>query len=233
VQQQLGYSTLQSGLLMLPAAAFMAILLPSMGRMADKIGPRVPVIFGLSILSYSLISYRTIDLMTSPWGMICPMMIRSVGLALLMSPINTTLVNSVPPEKIGMSSSMNNIMMQVGSSLGIAFFGTSLSHRAVYHMSIVSQSIRMSNLAPQEILARLAQHVHGAGYTYGQSAIIARSALSSRIFQGAIVMSYQDAFIIGGLIVILAIPLAFFLPLNVVHHPYAQKPDDTASMGME
>jgi DHA2 family multidrug resistance protein len=222
VQQQLGYSTMQSGLLMLPAAVFMAVLLPFMGNMADKIGPKIPAVIGLSILAYSLFIYRRIDLMTSAWGLIWPMMVRSVGLALLMAPINTTLMNSVPHEKIGMSSSMNNIFMQIGSSLGIAFFGTSLSHRAVYHISVVSQSIRTNNIVSGAVIERLAHHIHGAGYTYVQSAVMAHSVLSQTIIQGAMVMSYQDTFIIGGMIVLIAIPASFILPMKAVHHPHKE-----------
>lgn len=229
VQQQMGYSTIQSGLLMLPSAIFMALLLPFVGRMADKVGPRIPSIFGLLIMGHSLLVYRTIGITTDAWGLIMPMMERSVGLALLLAPINTTLMNSVPPYKIGMASSMNNIMMQVGASVGIAFFGTSLTNRAMYHLSIVSQSIRPDNLSFMSTLTELARNIHSVGYDYAQSALLARSVLMNKVTQAAMVQSYQDAFIIGGLVVLVAIPLAFYLPLRAIHH-HAPGPGEPPSI---
>jgi len=40
VQQQLGYSALQSGILMLPSSLVMILIFPAVGIMADKVGPR-------------------------------------------------------------------------------------------------------------------------------------------------------------------------------------------------
>ncbi|HEY1405936.1 MAG TPA: DHA2 family efflux MFS transporter permease subunit, partial [Spirochaetota bacterium] len=231
VQQQLGYTTIQCGLLMLPSAVFMALILPSVGRMSDKIGPRVPSIIGLLLMAHSLIAYRTLDLHTDAWTLILPMMERSVGLALLLAPINTTLMNAVPPYKIGMASSMNNILMQVGASIGIAFFGTSLSHRAIYHLSEVSQAISPDNVSFASTAHEFSRHVHTLGYSYAQSLTITKSVLVGRVFQAAMVMSYQDAFIIGGVVVLLAVPLAFLLPVKPVHHH--RKEADSPLVGME
>jgi EmrB/QacA subfamily drug resistance transporter len=54
VQQQMGMTSLQSGLLMLPSSIFMAFLFPVVGGLADKVGPRTPSIIGCIIVAYSL-----------------------------------------------------------------------------------------------------------------------------------------------------------------------------------
>jgi MFS transporter, DHA2 family, multidrug resistance protein len=231
VQQQLGYTALQSGLLMLPSSIFMAFLFPLFGRMADKVGPKWPSIFGIIIVAYSLYMYRTIDLDTSVWGLIWPMMVRSIGMGLLMAPITTAVMNSVPQRKIGFASSMNSIMMQVGASLGIAVFGTLLSNRAVYHIAIVGQSTTAGNPIFAATVETLMQRAHGLGYTFSQAMMASRAVLMGSMTKAALVMSFEDVFILGAIIVACSIPLAFLLPANVVRQPHGHKPEESVISG--
>jgi MFS transporter, DHA2 family, multidrug resistance protein len=225
VQQQMGYTALQSGLLMLPSSLFMAMIFPIVGIMSDKVGPRIPSIVGIIITAYSLFMYRKISLDMTPWDLMMPMMIRSVGMGLLMAPITTAVMNSVPQHKIGVASSMNSIIQQVGASMGIAIFATILSTRATYHVAIVGQSIKMSNPVFSETLAELIRHGHSIGLSFSQSAAAAQSAIIGVVTKSALVNAFQDVFIVGALIVALTIPLAFFLPAELIHQPHGHKSD--------
>ena len=49
LQEGLGYPALRAGLLLLPQALVMAVLMPVAGRLYDKIGPRYLAFFGLVI----------------------------------------------------------------------------------------------------------------------------------------------------------------------------------------
>jgi EmrB/QacA subfamily drug resistance transporter len=223
VQQQMGYTALQSGLLMLPQSLFMAVLLPFFGRMADKVGPKVPSIIGIVIVAYSLYLYKSIDVNMSVWALIYPTMIRSVGMGLLMAPITTAIMNCVPQRKVGVASSMNSIIMQVGASTGVAMFGSMLSSRSTYHISIVGQAVRSENPAFSTALSGLIQHAHGLGFSFSQSAAAAKSALIGTMTKSALISAFQDVFILGAVIVALTIPMAFFLPAKVIHQPYIRK----------
>jgi DHA2 family multidrug resistance protein len=220
VQQQMGYTALQSGFLMLPPSLFMAVVFPLFGRMADKVGPRIPSVIGICVTAYSLYLYRNISLDMTPWMLIYPMMVRSIGMGLLMAPISTAVMNSVPQHKVGVASSMNNIIMQVGASIGIAVFATLLSNRAVYHVSIVGQAAKASNPAFMTAMSEIMRRGHSVGFSISQSMVGARSILMQVMSKSALVNSFQDVFLMGSLIVACTIPLAFFLPLNVVHQPH-------------
>ncbi len=249
VQQQMGYNELQSGLMMLPAALFMALLFPFVGRMSDKVGPMVPSVIGLFLMAASLFAYKTINLNTSVWDIIYPMLIRSLGMALLMAPVTAASMNAIPQSKIGMASSMNSIIQQVGASLGIAFFATSLSTRASYHIGVLSQGIKTgtsplyhavnstmkyaySGGAVYSQEAGVAAHAHSAGITYLHAASVAKMDIFTRAIKSAMVMSFQDAFMVGAFIVALAIPIAFFLPKEVVlrHGSSKNKPETVTNV---
>ena len=58
---------------------------------------------------------------------------------------------------------------------------------------------------------------HDIGFSYAQSAQIAQSFLIKRVSQAAVVVSFQDAFIVGGCVVIAAVIPSLFLPEKNPH----------------
>ena len=146
LQRLVGFDELQSGLILFPSSILMLILFPIAGRMSDRIGPKIPVLIGLVFLSLFMFMYRNIDLNTDLFGIIFPTMLRSIGVVLLMAPVTTAMMNSVPQKKAGMASSMMNIFQQIGGSIGIAILGTIQLNRSHFHLSIIGDGENFQRL---------------------------------------------------------------------------------------
>jgi MFS transporter, DHA2 family, multidrug resistance protein len=218
IQQQMGYDEMDSGLMLLPGSLLMAALMPICGKIGDKTGPKYPTIFGMACLAVFMFMYAHADPMMSVFAVIAPTLIRGVGFAFLMAPMTTAAMNAVPKSKVGMASSMLSIFQQIGGSIGIMIMSTVLSNRVHYHLEIIGGSLQKGSTAASQAVSSLSQYIHTIGYTYVQSAQIAQMMIMQKISQAAVVMSFQDAFIVGGLIVTASISLAFLLPKKVVHH---------------
>jgi DHA2 family multidrug resistance protein len=216
IQRVMGYNEITSGFIMLPSACAMAAMMPFVGFLSDKIAPRIPALIGLVCLVVFMLMYRNIDVSTSIPGIIMPTMIRSVGMILLLAPVMTAMMNSVPQKKAGNATSMNGIIQQVGGSIGIAIFGTLLTNRGHFHMSIISQSISNGTAAFQTAAISMLHRVHNSGFDYANSASIAKAFLIKELSLFASVMSFQDTFFTGGIFIILVLPVAFMLPLKKV-----------------
>jgi DHA2 family multidrug resistance protein len=111
-----------------------------------------------------------------------------------------------------MASSMLNIIQQVGGSIGISVLSTVLSHRVPYHIAVISSGMDRTSPAFTESFRNMVYHIHSQGYTYVQSSQIAQSALFRKVVKCATVQAFQDAFIFGSILVILAFIFALFLP---------------------
>ena len=217
LQQQMGYDEMQSGLIMMPGALMIMLFMPITGRLGDRIGPMVPSVIGIALLAWSMFMYRDMNVTMSALQFIEPTLVRGVGMAFLMAPIMAAALNAVPHHKAGMASSMVNIIMQVSGSIGIALLATVLDHRIHFHLNVVGGTANMNSPAFMETARRLFYHAHNVGYPYALSKQVSAALIVKRLAQAAVVMSFQDAFIVGAIIVAIAFIPAFFLPRRAVH----------------
>lgn len=223
LQQQIGYDEMQSGLIMMPGALMVMLFMPITGRMGDRIGARIPTIIGIFLLGVSLYLYRNLDVNMSLYAIIMPTLLRGIGLAFLMAPIMAAALNAIPHQKAGMASSMLNITMQVAGSIGIASLATVLSNRIHYHLGVVGAAAKTGTPEFMETFRRVFQHAHSIGYPYAQSRQVAGALIYRKLAQSAVVMSFQDAFIVAAIIVLVAFIPAFFLPRrNAIHGAHAE-----------
>lgn len=130
LQGQVGFTEIQSGLLMLPNALMMLVTRPFAGRMADKGLTRNISVAGILIVSISFVFFSRIDPGTSVGFIIVSMLIRGLGMGLLVAPVSTALLNAVGPLQTATATSMNSLLQQLGGSVGIAV--SSVAHSFIY-----------------------------------------------------------------------------------------------------
>jgi DHA2 family multidrug resistance protein len=123
LQGLLGYTTIQSGLLLLPNALMMLVARPYAGRKADQGLIRNVSILGIVLLASSMYLFGRIDVGTGIWLIVLPMIIRGLGISFLVAPVSTALLNAVTRDQITTATSLNSLLQQLGGSVGIAVFG--------------------------------------------------------------------------------------------------------------
>src|SRR5580658_6400713 len=130
LQGLLGYTTIQSGLLLLPNALMMLVARPYAGLKADEGLIRNISVLGILLLAISMYLFARIDVGTTVWIIILAMMIRGIGISFLVAPVSTALLNAVTRDQTTTATSMNSLLQQLGGSIGIAIFG--VLHQFIY-----------------------------------------------------------------------------------------------------
>ena len=120
LQGLLGYTELQTGLLLLPASAAIAILMPLAGKWYDKHGARAISVAGLLLIAASTFQLALLGKDSSIWAIVIAMVVRGAGLGFLFSPVSAFVINSVEGEKSATASSFYSLFMQIGGSFGIS-----------------------------------------------------------------------------------------------------------------
>ena len=130
MQNILGYSAVEAGVRFLPSTLMIVLIAPFAGRLADRIGPRPPMVAGLTLTTIALFLQTRIDLHTG-YGLLLPaFVLMGIGMALVMSPMSTAAMNAVPPQKAGVGSGILSMSRMVGGTFGVAALGALFQHIA-------------------------------------------------------------------------------------------------------
>ncbi|MER7668950.1 MFS transporter [Kitasatospora sp. NPDC096128] len=122
-----GYSALQAGLLMLPLAAAQLLFAPRARLVVDRLGVAATAAGGMVLVALGFVGYIVLTATTPIWVLIVLGLVMGAGMAHVMPPVTVAIMGSLPREKAGAGSAVNNTFRQVGGSLGVAVLGAVLS----------------------------------------------------------------------------------------------------------
>jgi MFS family permease len=123
MQNILHYSALEAGIRFLPSTVVIIFAAPIAGRLADRIGPRIPMTVGLALAAVALFLQSQLTATSGYGDLLVPFMIMGLGMGLTMSPMSTAAMNSVSPDKAGVASGILSMSRMVGGTFGVASIG--------------------------------------------------------------------------------------------------------------
>jgi EmrB/QacA subfamily drug resistance transporter len=123
MQNILGYSPLEAGVRFLPTTLMVMTVAPIAGRLSDRIGPRWPIVAGLSLTTTSLFMFTQIGDGTTYTDLLPAFVLMGIGVAMTMSPMSTAAMNAVSTSKAGIASGILSMFRMVGGTFGVAAIG--------------------------------------------------------------------------------------------------------------
>ena len=127
LQLVLGYSPLQAAVALLPMAAVVIPLSRFAPKIAGRVGVRITGPIGLGLMATGFVVLSTLGTDASYWHFLAGLLPLGAGMALSGSPATTAIVASLPREKQGVASAINDVSRELGGALGIAVLGSILN----------------------------------------------------------------------------------------------------------
>jgi DHA2 family multidrug resistance protein-like MFS transporter len=128
LQNVLGYSTVDAGLAILPAAAFMVVVAPRSAKLVEKHGARQTLLFGYVFV---LLGFLTMLLLwkedISYWKVGLGYAFVGIGVGLAGTPASHSLTGSVPVKRVGMASGTADLQRDLGGAIMQSIFGALLT----------------------------------------------------------------------------------------------------------
>jgi EmrB/QacA subfamily drug resistance transporter len=137
LQFSLGYSPLQAGIRILPAAAGVVVIAPLSALGVRFLGPKITMGAGLALIAGGLWQASGITV-SSGYAVIVPTMVLvGAGAGLALPTASGSVLGAAPRANAGVASATNTTAVQVGGALGVAVVGSLLSTRYQDNISAV------------------------------------------------------------------------------------------------
>lgn len=168
LQNVLGATTLETGLVLLPGGLVMGLLAPVVGRLFDRHGPRPLVAPGAVVASAALWAMSTLGEGTALGAVIAIHVVLSIGLALMFTPLLTSALGSLPQHLYSHGSAIVGTVQQVAGAAGTALF-----------ITVMTTRIASETAAGASVVTATAEGVHAALFWGG---VISALAVAVALF---------------------------------------------------
>lgn len=192
MQLMLGFTATQAGLAMMPRSLTMIVVMPIVGRIYNKVSPRIVIAFGIVMFGWSawLMGHYTLN--TSAQGVVNVLIIQGVAFSCLFIPLTTLALSSIPRHRLADATGLNSLLRQVGGSIGLAVFATLLTRSATTARGDLIRHVAPGN--PALAVSKLPLRV-----------------IDLIVRQQAMVLSFEKLFYLAGISFIVVLPLVFLL----------------------
>jgi DHA2 family multidrug resistance protein len=214
-QNLLGFNAQQTGELLFPGGLCTIVMMPFIGKMLNK---GIPAQFMatagmfLFFVFTNMLSHST--LATGEKDVLIPLLIRGVGMALLFVPLTTLAMSDLKGPELGQGSGLNNMMRQLGGSFGIAVLTTLIHTRQGFHRSNLLTNINIYNTPFTD---RFNAYIHtfmGKGKSLMDATTMAYKAMEGVISRQTLLLTYDDAYWVSGMVMLVSIPLLYLQPFK-------------------
>ena len=142
LQSLLGYTAFDAGLSVTPRGAGSLIAVLCVGALVGRVNPKILVGTGFALLALSSYMLSRLDLQMSMSNIILPNIIAGLGTAVFV-PLTTLAIGTLRNEQIGNATGLQNLVRNIGGSVGLSFVSTMLERYAQAH-----QAMMVGHLSP-------------------------------------------------------------------------------------
>lgn len=169
-----GFSPLQAGLALLPAAATSVIAAPMNGRLTGRFGSRRVLLAGIGIASAGLVLLG-LAAEQPYWLKILPLAMLGLAFAMVLTTASDLVLTTASPQRVGAATGVSETAFELGTALGIAIMGSLLT--VVYFLTSGSQATFDATTDPAAFTTSLEWTTVLAGVALAGVALLLRRLL--------------------------------------------------------
>ena len=199
-----GYDPLGAGIRVLPFAIAYMVSATRSARLVERFGQRRVVSFGLVVVAAGLAMMSRSGVTTSYTYFAIAIAVTALGMGLVTAPSTGAIMQSLPLDKAGVGSAVNDTTRELGGALGVAVFGSLVA--STFHSQLISRVSGVTGAASRSIGAALQ---HAATLPAARGATIAHAARESFVsgFDSTLVVAVVVSLVAAALIAWLLRPV--------------------------
>lgn len=205
LQQLVGFTATQTGIVLVPGALATAVAMPICGRLSDRYDPRVLSGFGLAVFALSMWMMSRLDGRAGASDLLLPQVLRGVGMGFCFVPLSVAALAQIPKERMGQATGLFTLTRSIGGSLGVAWLASLLSSYRSGHMAHL-----VGNVTPYSDVARGQLGMLTAGLAargMPASSGLGLQMLYGRVARASAELAFRDMFVTIVALFLASLPL--------------------------
>lgn len=211
-QDLLGYDAYQAGLVLLPRALIMLVLMPLMGRIYNSVNLRLLTLCGFAALAFSQWSLAHLSMQIGFRSFLMPLLWLGAGLGSTMVPLSTISLSTVPRTNMTGASGLYTLARRIAGNVAYAMLATVVERRGQYHRYELVQNVSATSPVFRQAQQGLRSHLVRFGFSPPDAVPRAMAMLNGATNQQAAMMAYNDANWICLVLALVVMPLVLLLP---------------------
>jgi DHA2 family multidrug resistance protein len=210
------YDAYRAGLVLSPGGitSIAALLIAgiALGRGTDA---RWLVAIGLVGVAASCYWTSLLNLEVSPWDVVWPRMLLTLGLGLIFAPINVAAFKYIPVHLRGAAVGILALLRNEGGSVGTSMAQTIQERREQFHLSRTGEFLDPLNPVVSQFLEQARAYFYQLTGDPDGSQLMAVARLAEERERQALSLAYFDVFWCAAVLAIMLVPLVLFMKRSV------------------
>ena len=186
LQQFMGYTATQAGMIMAPVGLLAIVLSPIVGLTVNRVDPRIYASLSFVVFALVLWMRSHFTMQTDFATIMVPTIIQGVAMAFFFIPLVTITLSGIDPSRMAAASGLSNFTRITAGAMGTSIATTIWEDRATLHHAQLAESINVGNAAAVQTLRQL----EAGGMSHDQ----ALGVVNNLVTQQAFMLSTQEVF---------------------------------------
>jgi len=155
LQQYMGYTATEAGMLTAPVGILALLLSPLVGRWVGKIDPRWLASVAFLIFAIALYMRTGYDTQANFGFLVVPIIVQGAGMAFFFVPLVSLVLSGLSPDRVPAASGLSNFARIVCGSFGTSIATTLWDNRAILHHAQLTEYVNNSSAAAADYVRTL------------------------------------------------------------------------------
>jgi DHA2 family multidrug resistance protein len=192
LQQYMGYTATQAGMVLAPVGVLAILLTPIVGRTVNKVDPRLFVTAAFAIFALVMLMRSHYATSADFVTLTIPTIVQGAAMAMFFVPLITLSLAGLAPERIPAASGLFNFARLLAGSFGTSIATTFWDRRATLHHAQLVERLTAFDAQSEQAMASLQAN--------GLSAAQSHAVVNRLIDQQAFMLSANDMFYASALL---------------------------------
>lgn len=195
LQQVIGLSPLQAGLVIVPALIVSGFTGVLAGKLSDLFAPPLVVICMMLALTAIFFSFSSVTALTAMTVIVGYVILYRVCMVGSTTPLTVLLVQRLGTEQVRMAQGLLGVVRSIGSVLGVTVTSVFFERRRALHQLTSYDTYNLASPEHQNTLSELKLFLNKAGILGSPADVAALGTIRRQMDIEAITLAFQDSFV--------------------------------------